>query len=178
MFASISQPIFDQGYHPFHFLCAERRGKGGAEAPPSIIAFKKKRFWQLLFSLNYRDAISEVPEIFHQNLLQDVRISNNKTWLSKHTKRKHFAMIFNVVTQQKVYSIKKHIAKYGPTLGAWSVDFLAKGTITCFCRQMNNSTTTTAVLKAVGKSFTKLEWESTSRPSIVLYQDKEKSVIQ
>ena len=66
-------------------------------------------------------------------------------------------MIFNVVTQQKVYSIKKHIAKYGPTLGAWSVDFLAKGTITCFCRQMNNSTTTTAVLKAVGKSFTKLE---------------------
>ena len=135
------------------------------------------------FSLNYREAISEVSEIFYQNLLQDVRISNNKTWLSKHTKRKHFVMIFNVVTQQKVYSIKssciKQIANYEPTIGAWSVDFLAKGTITCFLPPDEQySTTTTAVLKAMGKSFTKLEWESTSRPSIVLYQDKEKSVIQ
>ena len=108
---------------------------------------RKKRFWQLPFSLNYQEAISEVPEILHQNLLRDVRISNNKTWLFKYTKRKHFAMIFNVVTQQKVYSIKssciKHIANYGPTLGAWSVDFLAKGTITCFLQpdeqQHNNS---------------------------------------
>ena len=99
------------------------------------------------FSLNYREAISEVSEIFYQNLLQDVRISNNKTWLSKHTKRKHFVMIFNVVTQQKVYSIKssciKQIANYEPTIGAWSVDFLAKGTITCFLptdeQQHNNS---------------------------------------
>ena len=33
-------------------------------------------------------------------------------------------------------------------------------------------------MKAVGKGFTKLELESTSRPSIALYQDKEKSVIQ
>ena len=33
-------------------------------------------------------------------------------------------------------------------------------------------------MKAVGKGFTKHEIESTSRPSIVLYQDKEKSVIQ
>ena len=33
-------------------------------------------------------------------------------------------------------------------------------------------------MKTVGKGFTKLELESTLRPSIVLYQDKEKSVIQ
>ena len=33
-------------------------------------------------------------------------------------------------------------------------------------------------MKAVGKGFTKHELESTSRLSIVLYQDKEKSVIQ
>ena len=33
-------------------------------------------------------------------------------------------------------------------------------------------------MKAVGKGFTKLELESISRPSIVLYQDKEKSMIQ
>ena len=33
-------------------------------------------------------------------------------------------------------------------------------------------------MKAVGKGFTKRELESISRPSIVLYQDKEKSVIK
>ena len=92
------------------------------------------------FSLNYCEAISEVPEIFHKNLLQDVRFSN--------------------------------------PVGLGALMFLRRAQLHASCHQMNNSTTTPADMKAVDKGFTKLQLESTSRPSIFLYQDKEKSVIQ